>query len=225
MENQIKYDSVFKKLLEEFPDNTIIDLIDELFGQKHPHGTKVIRLATETHTDGKERRSDIMLRIGGEIYHAEIQSSDDSTIALRVFEYSYRAALQHGKTVEKDSLRLKFPKSTVFYLRSTPQTPREITVELELPDGKETSFKVPTKRLDEYAPQDLTRNGTVIFAPFYPMLYEKKLKSAAELENLKNDVFFLIDKMREKVETGEMSQKTAEIITGSMEDILENTMI
>ncbi|MCL2018905.1 MAG: Rpn family recombination-promoting nuclease/putative transposase, partial [Oscillospiraceae bacterium] len=122
----------------------------------------------------------------------EIQSSPDKTITLRVFEYAYRVAMQHGKEQGKDYLKLDFPKTVVFYLRSDKKTPRELSIELNLPDGSTAAYTVPTKRLEEYKPEDLIKKSMLIFAPFYSMLWEKKLEqNPAALKELKAAVLFI----------------------------------
>jgi len=225
-DKNISYDKIFKELLQEFPDESVVEFINHLFERNYQLNSEVQKLSTETQLNNEEKRSDIMLRIGGDVYHAEIQSNDDIGITLRVFEYSYRAALQHGKTQSNDSLKLRFPKSVVVYLRSDNNTPRELTIELTLPDENTVSFKIPTKHLSEYSLQDLTQDSSVIFAPYYPMRYEgDSLKSTGGLENLKNESILIIDKIKEKLNNGEITQKSADLIIKSLEDILKNTMV
>jgi predicted transposase/invertase (TIGR01784 family) len=222
----ISYDGILKELLDEFPSENIIELINNLFEKNYPRDSVVAKLTTESHKDGTEQRSDILFRIGSDMYHAEIQSNDDKDIAFRVFQYSYRAALQHGKTVEMDYLKLDFPKSVVFYLRTKDRTPHEITIELNLPDGNMVTFKIPAKHLKEYSIQDLTDKAMIAFAPYYPMLHEgEQLKSPQGLKNLKNDTLFIIDKIKEKADNGEIGRNAAELTIKSLEDILEYVMV
>jgi hypothetical protein len=225
MEN-ISYDGIFKELLDEFPDKTVVEFINKLFERNHTHDSEVDRLETESHTHGKKRNSDKILRIGGVMYHTEIQSTPDSDIALRVFEYSYRVALQHGKTQDTDYLKLSFPRSVVFYLRTKGRTPKTITIELELPDGNTTTFDIPAKHLKDYTLQDLTHDSSLIFAPYYPMLYEGELsKEPQKLENLKNESIEIVDKIKTKADNGEIGRTTADLIVKGLEDILLNVMV
>ena len=225
MEN-ISYDGIFKELLDEFPAENVVDFINKLFERSHSRDSEVIKLETESHVDGKERRSDKIIRIGGDMYHVEIQSGDDNSIALRIFEYSYRAALQHGKTLTSGSLTLDFPKSVVFYLRTTAQTPTEITITLNLPDGTTTTYTTPVRLLKEYKLEDLIQDSSLIFAPYYPMLFEgESLKSPEMLKKLENECIFIIDKIKEKANNGEIGRKTTDLIVKSLEDILFNVMV
>ena len=226
MSKKISYDGIFKELLFEFPNENIVEFINNLFGKNYPCDSDVQKLETESHKDGKKKHSDMVLRVDGILYHAEIQSGDDKSMALRVFEYSYRAAMQHGRVQGDDCLRLHFPKSVVFYLRSSEKTPKVLTVELVLPDDNVVTFTTPTRHLKEYTLQDLTQRESVIFAPYYPMLFEgEPLKSREALENLKNEVLLLIDKIKEKADNGEIERKAADLIVKSLDEIFENVMI
>jgi len=222
----ISYDGIFKELMDEFPDESIVDFINNLFERNHPRDSMVLKLATESHVDSSARRSDKTLRIGETMYHVELQSGDDSDIALRIFEYSYRAALLHGKTQGDDFLRLDFPRPVVFYLRATGKTPRLITVELNLPDGNTTTFTIPAKHLNEYTLQDLTQDSSVIFAPYYPMLYEgESLKTPEVLKKLESESITIVDRIKSKADSGTIGRKSADLIVKSLEDILENVML
>jgi len=77
MDKNISYDGIFKELLDEFPSENIIGLINKLFELNHPKDSKVLKLSTETHNDGTERRSDMVLKIGDDMYHVELQSLSD----------------------------------------------------------------------------------------------------------------------------------------------------
>jgi len=145
---------------------------------------------------------------------------------LRVFVYGYRAAYQHGKTVQSDLIELDFPKSVVVYLRSDEKTPKELTVRLKLPDWSVTEFKIPTRRLSEFSRDELIESSSLIFVPYYPMLFEgEPLKTSGGLEKLKTEAIYIIDRIKEKTVNGEVSVKTAELLINSLEDILENVMI
>ncbi|MCL2020370.1 MAG: hypothetical protein FWG70_11550 [Oscillospiraceae bacterium] len=226
MGRNISYDGTFKETLDGFTGEDIIELINELFQRDYPRNSEVIRLATESHADGEERRSDSVLRIGGEsMYHIEIQSSPDKTITLRVFEYAYRVAMQHGKTQGKDYLKLDFPKTVVFYLRSDEKTPRELSIELNLPDGSTAAYTVPTKRLEEYKPEDLVKKSMLIFAPFYSMLWEKKLEhNPAAFEELKAAVLFISDGINERLQKGEISKKSADFAVNALRCVFKNVL-
>ena len=221
---QISYDGTFKELLDGFHNNDIVGTINRLFDEEHPKNSEVKKLATESHDNNKEMRSDKILQIGDDTYHIELQTDDDKSIVTRVFIYSYRAAMQHSKQDGVDFLELRFPKTVVFYLRSDENTPRELTVRLTLPDGNKVSYKVPTKRLCEYTPEDLTEKSMLIFAPFYSMLWENKLKTPETLEELQNVMLFLSDGIKKQLENGEVSKITADYATNALRVILRNVL-
>ena len=224
MSKNISYDGIFKELLFEFPSENIVGLINNLFDKDYALNCDVQKLETESHSDGK-KQSDMMFRIDDTLYHAEVQAKDDKSMPLRVFIYAYRAALQHGQTLSDDCLELDFPKSVVIYLRSTDKTPKEIKIKLNLPDGKSVMFATPTKHLKDYSLQDLTQDSSLIFAPYYPMLFEgETLKSPQSREKLRDEVIALIDKFKAKAENGEIGSNVSDLIIKSIDEILENVM-
>ena len=56
------------------------------------------------------------------MYHIECQSSDDTMMAIRMFEYDLAIALEE-QTESRKEVYVEFPKSCVIYLRSTKNTP------------------------------------------------------------------------------------------------------
>ena len=208
MSKKISYDGIFKELIDESPNESIIELINNLFEVNYSLDCEVQKLATESHIGGKEQRSDILFRIDSDMYHAEVQSNDHNNISLRVFQYSYRAALLHGKTTEKGYLKLDFPKSVVFYLRSDEKTPKELTIELNLPDGNTALFKIPTKHLKEYKPQELIDKSMLAFIPHYPMTFDDNLDEKA-LKKLKESNQIIVDGIANKAENGEIDSRIA----------------
>jgi len=221
--------SIFKELIDELPDEYIILFINALFDRNYPTDAKVTRLATESRLNGAERRSDIIIGIKtnkkNNIFCIELQSQSDMEITLRIFEYSCRAALQHGKTQDEGFLTLDFPQCVVFYLRSGAKTPKELTITLNLPDGSTTGFKIPVKKLEQYSPHELTEDSKIILSPFYPILYEgSPLKTADNLKKLESEVLTIIDKIKHKADSSAISQKAAELIVSALKSILNNVI-
>ena len=226
MSKPISYDGTFMETLDGFTSDDVVELINELFQRDYPRDSKVTRLATESHLDGEERRSDSVIRIGEKnMYHIEIQSNSDNSIAFRAFEYSYRAAIQHGRTDNASFLELDFPKTIVFYLRSDKSTPHELTVKLNLPDGNIVTYKLPTKRLCEYKPEDLIKRSMVIFAPFYSMLFEEEVeKNPTAVEKMRDVAIFLSDGIKERLEKSEISKKTADFAMNALRVVFKNVL-
>jgi hypothetical protein len=225
-DKKFDYDGVFKELLNGFPDEDVVAFINSLFGRNYPRDSKVLRLATESHVDGEEKRSDMLLRVGDGMFHVELQSSNDNSIALRVIEYSFRAAVQHGRSLSGDFLELDFPKSVVFYLRSNKNTPKELTVRLRLPDDSVAAFKIPVRRLNEYTPEELTEASKVVFAPFFPMNFEgENLKSPEQFEKLKTSVDTIIDGIKAKKDESVINQRTADLAVKALEGVLKNVLL
>ena len=67
--------------------------------------------------------------IGGSHYHMECQSTADGTMVVRMFAYDVQIAMRHAR-MAGDVYMVEFPRSAVFYLRSTRNTPDSMEVQL-----------------------------------------------------------------------------------------------
>jgi len=212
----IQFDGMFKEIMGELSERNLVQFVNAIFGKDFPLDSKVIRLETEsnkTEDDDKvkTRRSDIMLDIDGYMFNIEVQSSGDSSMVLRMFEYGYRAALTHNKSVDDNCLELRFPDPVVIYLRSGAQTPTELKIKVIFPNIDHVEYKIPTKRIGDYTPEVLFDNSLYPIAMFYPMKFEKDLlgKHDAEVERRFMESFAKVAEMyKAKEADGEISKKS-----------------
>jgi hypothetical protein len=230
MNEKISYDSICKELFGELSDESIVKFINSQFGRNYPLDSKVDNPKTDSILDGTENRSDIIIGIGNDLYlintyHVELQTSEDSGMAKRVFEYAYRAALDKCKCT-KDSLELTFPRSAVFYQRSEKTTPEEFLIRLNLPDDTVKVYKVSAKKVSDFSSQDLTdrEKGLYAFVPNYPLNFEDKTNEEA-LAELKNGNELITDNLVVMVKDGEVSQRFAELAVKGLTDITENVLL
>ena len=226
-DKDISYDTIFKAILGEMPDELIIELINKLFKKRYSKKAAVKRLATESHENLALLNSDAEIGINNDTFHFEIEESGaNKEMALRVVKYSFRSALKHGKTQGKNFVRLKFPESVVVYLRSARNAPNELNVELVMPDGKTVDCKIPVKKLSDYSAKDLTDGSNIIFSPFYPMSYQgKPLKTRQTREKIINDVFYILSEIKAKADNNKISQTIAGLIINPLKAILENALL
>ena len=132
------YDDVYRTMEIECIQ-LMIPLINEMFDKNYSLTEKIISLRNEHFVlqedcEKEERITDSCIMLGDDIYHIECQSTPDGTMALRMFEYDFKIALEKSQ-LEKHTLKIRFPKSAVLYLRSTPSTPNQLTVIMETPGG------------------------------------------------------------------------------------------
>ena len=68
------------------------------------------------------------------MYHWECQSSADSSMLVRFFEYDTQIALDEGE-IKKDVLTVTLPNSAVLFLRCDDATPDRMKIEIITPGG------------------------------------------------------------------------------------------
>jgi len=221
---RFSFDTLIKEVLEGYSDGDVVQFINTLYGENLPLDSTVTRLATESNLNSEPRRSDVMFRINDRLFHAEVQSTPDSDIVFRMFEYGFRSAVLHGKTSTKDTLFLKFPAPIVIYLRNTESTPKELKVCLELPNIEPVEYTVPTKRIGDYTYNSLVDGHLFAMAPFYPMKYEQVFTGNHSEEVEKqcyDEVTQLTNKITKKVEDGEINKQVYDLSLSGMEQVMQ----
>jgi hypothetical protein len=134
MTNNTIFDDVFRTIVEKMTYLTVL-LINEVFHTSYPEDVKIMHLRNEHQLEDGELITDARLLIGDKVYHIECQSSDDTMMAIRMFEYDLAIALENRRRVGR-KFYVEFPKSCVIYLRSTKNTPDVEEVKVLFPDGQ-----------------------------------------------------------------------------------------
>lgn len=175
--NNTIFDDVFRTLVEKMP-RLVIPLINEVFGTAYPEDCTIVQLRNEHQGESGEVISDSCLQIGEKLYHIECQSTDDTTMAVRMIEYDFRVALEQA-IKDGRRYRIRFPKSCVLYLRSNSNTPDFLEVEAVFSDEQVFCYRIPTVKISDYTKEEILRKDLLMLLPFYIMRYEKE---AEELE-------------------------------------------
>ena len=134
MANNTIFDDVFRTMVEKMT-YLLVPLINEVFHTSYPEDVKIVHLRNEHQLEDGELITDARLLIGDKVYHIECQSTDDTTMSIRMFEYDVAIALENRRKIGR-KFYVEFPKSCVIYLRTTRNTPDVEEVEMKLPDGR-----------------------------------------------------------------------------------------
>ena len=126
------FDDAHKTLTHDCP-SLLIPVINEAFHETYTGDEKIIFRPNEHFINiqgepTKEKITDSCFEIHGKSvkrYHIESQSTADSSLLLRLFEYDSQAALDDA-IVENSRLVVDFPRSAVIFLRHTRSTPDEM---------------------------------------------------------------------------------------------------
>lgn len=171
MESNTIFDDVFRTMLEKMPQ-LAIPLINEVFGTSYPEDIEIIQKRNEHQTQNGRVITDSHLLIANRIYHIECQSTDDSTMVIRMIEYDFAISLEHVQK-ENGRYRMYFPQSCVLYLRGIKKRDA-ISVEIVMPNGGTVEYTVPVVQVQEFTCDDMLRKRLLFLLPYHVIKYEQE---------------------------------------------------
>ncbi len=101
--NNTIFDDVFRTMIEKMP-YLAVPLINEVFHTSYPEDVKITQLRNEHQQEDGEIITDSCLLIGKKMYHIECQSTDDTTMVIRMIEYDFAIGIEHA---EKQGRRIQ----------------------------------------------------------------------------------------------------------------------
>ena len=171
--NNTIFDDVFRTMIEKMP-YLAVPLINEVFHTSYPQDVPIIQLRNEHRQENGEIITDSCLKIGDKLYHIECQSTDDTTMAIRMIEYDFSIAVENAHKQGR-RYRMDFPRSCVLYLRSGNNTPDFLGVGMALADGNIVLYQISTIKLETYTKDSIFEKNLLMLLPFYIMRYEKNI--------------------------------------------------
>lgn len=197
MESNTIFDDVFRTMLEKMPQ-LAVPLINEVFGTSYPEDVKIIQKRNEHQTQNGRIITDSHLLIANRIYHIECQSTDDSTMVIRMIEYDFAISLEHVQK-ENGRYRMYFPQSCVLYLRGTKKRDT-ISVEIVMPDGNTVEYTVPVVQVQRFTCDDMMQKHLLFLLPYHVIKYEQEKELDTDSEKWKEllDEYAKIEKYLEK---------------------------
>ena len=197
MESSTIFDDVFRTMLEKMPQ-LAVPLINEVFGTSYPEDVKIIQKRNEHQTQNGRIITDSHLLIANRIYHIECQSTDDSTMVIRMIEYDFAISLEHVQK-ENGRYRMYFPQSCVLYLRGTKKRDT-ISVEIVMPDGNAVEYTVPVVQVQRFTCDDMMQKHLLFLLPYHVIKYEQEKELDTDSEKWKEllDEYAKIEKYLEK---------------------------
>lgn len=157
--------------MEKMPQ-LAVPLINEVFGTSYPEDVKIIQKRNEHQTKNGRIITDSHLLIANRIYHIECQSTDDSTMVIRMIEYDFAISLEHVQK-ENGRYRMYFPQSCVLYLRGIKKRDA-ISVEIVMPNGGTVEYTVPVVQVQEFTCDDMLRKRLLFLLPYHVIKYEQE---------------------------------------------------
>lgn len=236
MENQkmanTPYDDVFRTLLNDCTP-LIIPVINDVFGEQYSGNEEIIFSPNEHFLNrqggnGDERITDSSFQIRGkEIkrYHPECQSSPDSSLLVRFFEYGTQIALDEGEIRGGNTLTVTLPHSAVLFLRCRASTPDTLKIRIETPGGS-LEYDIPAIKSQKYTLLEIFDKKLLLLLPFYIFSHEDRFAEyetdAAKLRGLQAEYAEIRNRLEGMAECGEISEYVKCTITDMSEKVLEH---
>jgi len=173
------FDAVFKKLLR-LSRKAVIAFINGLFGTDYPPTATVEYPNTETVSTKLRRRiSDAYLKVQGQTYHVEMQSTVDNDIIIRVFEAGFGYA-RDEKTFDGDVRVLRLPAARIIQIQGEVSRPQ--VLRLIFPDGSRHDYTVEVLNLLRQDVMATASKGLALLLPFYALKLRRDVEAAKTSE-------------------------------------------
>ena len=196
------WDEIIKREIQLHPCS-VFPIIEEVFHKKYPENVKTELISTEyavsrIHKNGEKILqsiySDLVIRVGMELYHLECQMHETGDMVLRMLEYDVHIALSH-RDIEADKegkekgnnvsnrnrhFSLEMPKSVILYLDNSISKSEYEECTIHFQDGGSYTYRVPVMRVQQYSPEMIEEKRLHILIPFLPIRFRDAIKSKSE---------------------------------------------
>jgi hypothetical protein len=171
-QHQLSYDKIIKHTLEQ-SDELTIRFINGLLGDDIPLDAPVEWLDKESINDKHAAIvTDFYPRINGKMYAIEVEQADNGEMAVRVFKYTVGGAMLHNMTATDAVLNITYPQPCVIFLKSSKNTPQNITWNIEFFDGQKVTLKIPTIQLSQLSIKEIAQRDLLPIGQFYMRTFE-----------------------------------------------------
>ena len=218
------YDDAFRTMTNDCAD-LLIFVVNEIFKTKYSAGARVVFGQNEhfiSAMDGgvSKRVTDSSFTIVDEFgtargkYLIECQSTPDSSMLIRVFEYATQAALDDS-FISENRMTVVLPNAAVLYLRSGRGTPEKMEIEL-VTSGGTVVFDISVMKMMDYDLDSIFGRKLYFLIPFYLFNREKDFKECEDdderLAGLLGEVSRLVSRLDAAVEERELTAYQRRII-------------
>ena len=185
-ENRVKLDEVLKSLFN-VSKKVLIEMMNSLFHENYDiDSTEITFENNEFVTDDYDIiRGDLFLKISNDNkpyhYHIELQTKNDKTMVIRMFEYGFKKAKELSRCEDSsdDETIIYIPKQLVMFIEENRNFKDELKMKLVFPDGQIVNYKVPVLKCWEYD------DKRFIEEKMYPLLPLQIFKLRYEMDSIK----------------------------------------
>lgn len=181
---RIKLDQIMKVLFR-LSDRLTIELINYLFDEQFTVETATIHETnTESFDDGYDRIiADLCVVVTTNRqtyrYHIEFQTNNDTLMAVRMFRYGFESAMNQLKVESHHEVPplIKFPRQLVIYIEKNRNIRDQLSLNLQLPNGKVIPYEVPVMKYWEYTPEELEAKNMYSLLPLQVFKFRKSIQA------------------------------------------------
>ncbi|MBQ9512673.1 MAG: hypothetical protein IJR58_05730 [Lachnospiraceae bacterium] len=196
--NKQIFDTVYRTMATKMPA-LMIPLINEVFGTRYRSDRRIEQLRNEFYEKNGRVITDSIFRIGDKLYHIELQSTEDQTMALRMIQYDF--AIAAGKAEKTGNMyRIRFPESCVVYLRNNKNRPDKHRVLVEFPNGKIITYESRIINVQDYTSDEIFEKNLLLFLPYYIMRYQKEFAKIEESKERFDAFLKELESIRKRLE-------------------------
>ena len=224
------YDDAFRTMIVDCI-RLVIPVINEVFG-KHYSGDEEIIARPNEHflarqESGEKRITDGNFTIKSDVdenYLFECQSTPDSNMLIRIWEYIVQIDVERG-SVLTNRMVIRIPHAAILYLRSTASIPDTMEVVIEASTGS-ASFPVPVLKIQNYTLDAIFERKLFFLLPFYIFTHEGEFErhkdDAGWLEVLRAEYLEMLKGLDEAVEQNLLSSYYRRTIIDMTKKVLES---
>jgi hypothetical protein len=166
----------------------------------------------------------MVIAINGDSYLIEAQISNDSSMAVRIFQYIMNEGRKQGGAGEGGGVRRRLPRARVIYWEDTAGTPEQEYIEFVFPGGEKHLYEIPSVKFSRYGVRELEEEGLGLLLPFCVVKGRRGLKRAKE-EERKEAAKEAEDAAREAVEAMGRLRGRGELNGYDMENMMMLTKV
>jgi hypothetical protein len=177
------FDLTFKKLLS-LSKPAVINLINGCFDRNYPLDSELEYLATENVTDELGHTfCDISLRVADQDdFILEAEAGNDSSMAIRIFEYGYRSGLKRKVVKKGHIIEIHLPYVMAIYWVPKNKVPDKEALRLIGPDGRFLDYEIKSFNFLEHSIKELEEKKMSVLLPFYVLKPREAVKAATTSE-------------------------------------------
>lgn len=227
-----RYDTAFRTMINDCQE-LVLPLINEMFGEHYTGKEQIVpipnehffRQRTDELPNMKEIITDSCFQVveSQKSYHLECQSTEDSGMIVRMFEYDTQIALDNGLR-SRETLTVRFPYSGVLSLRGGEQNPDSYRYVIESPGGT-LDYEIPVIKMKQYTMDEIFEKKLLFLLPFYIFVHEDNFgryeQDEEQLEVLKEEYLHMAVRLNRMEEDGEVTVSDVSTIYNTIRNVMD----